>query len=204
MFQLPPRLVTLLLASFAGGSLVSCTSDSSPDGNIFLTNPPPRYGHGGTNTPRYKYGATEVLEEARSGGTQYLAERMPLEPVVPGEVRDDRPATGDPAPVRDPAGDPRPWRESTVDPAASAVTEAPPRNVPPPVVAEAPAPAPAPKLAPAPKPAPSEEIPYATPVPGQPGKVYSPFHNGGYVEVSGMPSGSKARCPYTKKIFRVP
>ena len=202
MFQLPPRLVTLLLASFAGGSLVSCTSDSSPDGNIFLTNPPPRYGHGGTSTPRYKYGATEVPEEARSGGTQYLAERMPLEPVVPGEVRDDRPATGDPAPVRDPAGDPRPWREPTVDPAGSAVTEAPPRTVPPPVVAEAPAPAPAPK--PAPKPAPSEEIPYATPVPGQPGKVYSPFHNGGYVEVSGMQSGSKARCPYTKKIFRVP
>ena len=82
-------------------------------------------------------------------------------------------------------------------PARNTKTEAPPAPV-----AEAPAPAPAPK--PAPKPAPSEEIPYATPVPGQPGKVYSPFHNGGYVEVSDMPSGSKARCPYTKKIFRVP
>ena len=82
----------------------------------------------------------------------------------------------------------------------SGSTEAPPSRVEPPTESEKPAPEPEPK----PKPQVAEDIPYATLVPGQDGKVYSPFHNGGYVDVSGMPSGSKARCPYTKKIFRVP
>ncbi|MGI8603790.1 MAG: hypothetical protein ACR2OZ_12450 [Verrucomicrobiales bacterium] len=47
-------------------------------------------------------------------------------------------------------------------------------------------------------------LPYGVPVPEKDGLVYSPFSNDGYVDVKGMPSGSKARCPYSKKIFRVP
>jgi len=57
-------------------------------------------------------------------------------------------------------------------------------------------------------PAPSgetEKIPYAKPVPGKPGYVYSPFDpNGGYVDVTGYASGSKAKDPYSGKIFIVP
>jgi hypothetical protein len=47
-------------------------------------------------------------------------------------------------------------------------------------------------------------LPFGVPVPEKDGLVYSPFDNTGYVDVKGMPSGSKARCPYSKKVFRVP
>jgi hypothetical protein len=51
----------------------------------------------------------------------------------------------------------------------------------------------------------SPKIPYAKPVPGKPGYVYSPFDpNGGYVDVTGYASGSKAKDPYSGKIFIVP
>jgi hypothetical protein len=50
-----------------------------------------------------------------------------------------------------------------------------------------------------------EKIPSAKPVPGKPGYVYSPFDpNGGYVDVTGYASGSKAKDPYSGKIFIVP
>jgi hypothetical protein len=49
------------------------------------------------------------------------------------------------------------------------------------------------------------KIPYAKPVPGKPGYVYSPFDpNGGYVDVTGYAAGSKAKDPYSGKIFLVP
>lgn len=48
-------------------------------------------------------------------------------------------------------------------------------------------------------------VPYARPVPGKPGYVYSPFDpNGGYVDVTGYKPGSKAKDPYSGKIFIVP
>lgn len=188
----PSRLASLLLATLAGGSLVSCTSDYSPDGNMFLNDRAPRYGYGGTDAPRYKYGATETEAPSEPRGqTRYLNERR--------ERREEprRPALIDEPEVSGEGGPPEPTTETT---------EAPPRRLEPTAEPEPPAPEPKPEPAPEPKPKPppSEDIPYATPVPGQEGKVYSPFHNGGYVDVSGMPSGSKARCPYTKKIFRVP
>lgn len=52
---------------------------------------------------------------------------------------------------------------------------------------------------------PGSKIPYAKPVPGKPGYVYSPFDpNGGYVDVTGYAAGSKAKDPYSGKIFIVP
>ena len=187
------RLATLLCACLVGGGLVSCSSDSAPDGNIFLNSRPPRYGHGGTDTPRYKYGATEAAapgEAAPRGDTRYLNERKARDSAPREETREVSPEVG---------GRPRGSDEVRA-------TEAPPRKLPaaePKPISE---PEPEPETAPAPEPKPAvaEDIPSATPVPGQAGKVYSPFSNGGYVDVSGMPSGSKARCPYTKKIFRVP
>ncbi len=68
---------------------------------------------------------------------------------------------------------------------------------------EKPRPKPSPK--PSPKPDVSSDKPTATAVPGQAGMVYSPFDSQKRkVNVDGFPSGSEARCPYTKKIFRVP
>jgi hypothetical protein len=49
------------------------------------------------------------------------------------------------------------------------------------------------------------QYPTAKPVPGKPGFVFSPYDpNGGYVDVNGFPSGSKAKDPYSGKVFLVP
>ena len=49
------------------------------------------------------------------------------------------------------------------------------------------------------------DIPYAKPVPGKPGFVFSPFDpNGGYVDVKGIAPGTKVKDPYSGKIFLVP
>ena len=65
----------------------------------------------------------------------------------------------------------------------------------------------APKVSPTPRMASAEksELPYARPVPGKPGYVFSPFDkNGGYVDVTGFAPGSKVKDPYSGKIFLVP
>ncbi len=50
-----------------------------------------------------------------------------------------------------------------------------------------------------------EAVPLATPVPGRPGCVYSPYgREAGYIEVKGLAPGSLAKDPYTGRTFRVP
>jgi hypothetical protein len=50
-----------------------------------------------------------------------------------------------------------------------------------------------------------ERAPIATPVPGKPGMVTSPFApNAGYIDVTGMTPGSEAKDPYSGRVFRVP
>ena len=51
----------------------------------------------------------------------------------------------------------------------------------------------------------TSDLPYAKPVPGKPGYVYSPYDpNGGYVDVKGFAPGQKVKDPYSGKIFLVP
>lgn len=57
------------------------------------------------------------------------------------------------------------------------------------------------------KPAPPvkrEDLPYGIVIPGKQGYVYSPFSTKQQVDVSGIPTGTKVKCPYTSKVFRVP
>jgi hypothetical protein len=50
-----------------------------------------------------------------------------------------------------------------------------------------------------------QQPPYAKPVPGKPGYVFSPYDpNGGYVDVTGYTPGSKVKDPYSGKVFLVP
>lgn len=51
----------------------------------------------------------------------------------------------------------------------------------------------------------SGDFPYAKPVPGKPGYVFSPYDpNGGYVDVKGYSPGQKVKDPYSGKVFLVP
>ncbi|CAN5579538.1 hypothetical protein BH20VER3_BH20VER3_09300 [soil metagenome] len=51
----------------------------------------------------------------------------------------------------------------------------------------------------------TSDLPYAKPVPGKQGYVFSPYDkNGGYVDVTGYSPGQKVKDPYSGKIFLVP
>ncbi len=51
----------------------------------------------------------------------------------------------------------------------------------------------------------TKEIPVGSKVPGRPGFVYSPHTSDkSLVDVVGIPSGTKVKCPYSNKVFRVP
>ncbi|MGH8048212.1 MAG: hypothetical protein ACREKL_13300, partial [Chthoniobacterales bacterium] len=84
-----------------------------------------------------------------------------------------------------------------------------PMPTPDPGLTPTPSPTPDPGMTPTPAPSPmagspENDIPYARPVPGKPGYVISPYSNQGLVNVEGLAPNSLARCPYTKKVFRVP
>lgn len=64
-----------------------------------------------------------------------------------------------------------------------------------------PAPAPVKPSAPAKR----EDLPFGIVIPGKQGYVYSPFADSKQqVDVTGIPTGTKVKCPYTGKVFRVP
>jgi hypothetical protein len=63
----------------------------------------------------------------------------------------------------------------------------------------------APENQPKSTPSDGKDLPVAEKVPGKAGFVYSPYTSAqSLVDVIDLPSGTKARCPYTRKIFRVP
>ncbi|QQL46232.1 hypothetical protein [Sulfuriroseicoccus oceanibius] len=145
--------------------------------NPALTASPNRYGYEGTVT---------------GGGT------APIPPVDPGATV----AVSDPGPVSTASvDDPAPIDLDT--------TPTPPRN---PVTTPDPDPEPAPPSnvagnneKPA-EPEPKLEIPYAIPVPGKEGLVYSPHNkDAGHADVRGMRPGVIVEDPYAPgKYFRVP
>jgi len=118
-------------------------------------------------------------------GTRYLDSlpemplRTPPPPVNPGQFSYDTPESIDrdrPNPDRlDPVPDPGLTRDVPAD------------SPPPPTI----------------KPE-TPQLPFGVPVPGKRGFVYSPYDKEQMVDVTGIDSGKKVRCPYTSKIFLVP
>jgi hypothetical protein len=184
--MLPFFLRILPLPIVAAFVMSSCVSDYYPgsDGNIFLRNRrPPKYGHGGTDSPPADRGTADSSATRKpradvegnvgatgGGDTQYL----------PATADERRERTEEPAPAESTSSEP----SRTSEPSTTARTDE--------------------GSAPKPKPSEDSNLQFGIPVPGKEGLVYSPYYSGGYVDVKGMPPGSKARCPYTKKIFRVP
>jgi hypothetical protein len=80
----------------------------------------------------------------------------------------------------------------------------PPDNKPPePENTNTPAPPPPPVTNNPPPVKPAEDIPFGTNVVGKKGFVYSPFADK-EVDVVGLKRGTKVKCPYTGKVFKVP
>ena len=91
--------------------------------------------------------------------------------------------------------------QTTVDPGLS------PENQPPPTVDGTRPPTDVKPPSPVPESAPVKvgEIPYAKPVPGKPGFVFSPYDQyKGYIDVRGFPPGTEVKDPYSGKSFLVP
>ncbi len=113
-------------------------------------------------------------------------------------------------PVAQPSTDASPTTPRIVrDPNNTTVNIDPPRPVetsplePPPIVAEKPPTMPS--NPPPAKPLAREDLPYGIPVVGKKGFVYSPYaESKGYVDVETLKRGTRVKCPYTQKHFRVP
>ena len=128
--------------------------------------------------PPGRYGAQQSPElpgDVQPPDTRYL------DPVAPGET----PGAMQPPPTLPGAGTPTPPDPLVVAPPDSSK---PPANVAPPAPVTPP---------------PQTDFPTAKRT--KPGFVKSPFDSlGREIDVRGMRSGQKARCPYTQKVFLVP
>ena len=167
----------------AGGTvLLASACDTAPtygpDGNVFVQ---PRYGYGspqGTDNMGRPVKATDERNYSRTSNRR-----------IPDIKRDPNDTTVDVTPPeskdrKDPAG-------STTPPEDTSTVEK--------------TDGPAPDTSEAKPAAPREDLQYGQPVVGKKGFVYSPFApDKGQVDVDGIPAGTKVKCPYTGKVFRVP
>jgi hypothetical protein len=166
----------------AGGTVLlasSCTStpEYGPDGGVFA----PRYGYGSPqkNNPADGSRSTEKRTDGRK---------------TPDIKRDPNDTTVD---VTPPAPNPDNATPSGTDPATGDTTDTASGTTSDTPVESTPAET---------KPAvPREDLPYGQPIVGKKGFVYSPHApDKGQVDVDGIPAGTKVKCPYTGKVFRVP
>jgi hypothetical protein len=105
--------------------------------------------------------------------------------------------------------------DTAVDPNASAQVQSPDSTTPPPPAdpnatppantGTTPPPDAGATVTAPPTPPPPAELPFGKPVPGKKGFVYSPYDGtAGFVDVRDISPGTKVKCPYTGKVFRVP
>ena len=200
-----PSWVWLLVIGFAAGSLGCVSSDPwaayeslDPEGNIFVQgygNQRPRYGHGGTESPSARRAREE--QERRIAATEQRKrreakrEQARLDRIEEQRLEEQRNSNREITPP-DSLADDTPELPEGADDVVTTVDEPDPQPEAPPE--------------PAPQPVPTQEsLSYGRPVPGKPGMVYSPYSpDAGYVDVRGIAPGTKVKCPYTKKLFRVP
>ena len=182
-----PKLLSLLALC----GLTSCTTMHDAAVSTFrVVDAPHQY-------VRRKLGMDEQDQQTTTTTTQtnVYSDTSAYPPTQPYPVQ-----PGAPPPQTAPAqrqvvtNDQRPASEPVQVPAAT--PPAVPREA---VVQSTPPPPPPPAAAQA------TNLPYAKPVPGKPGYVFSPYDkNGGYVDVTGYSPGQKVKDPYSGKVFLVP
>ena len=164
----------------AGGTLLLATSCETtqtygPDGNVFVQ---PRYGYG---SPQKTDNMGRPIAPADRNANKATTNRT-----TPDIKRDPNDTTVDVSP---------PESKDKKDPAIDTTTTDT-------VNVEKDKPADTTDAKPA---VPREDLQYGVPVVGKKGFVYSPFATDkGEVDVEGIPAGTKVKCPYTGKVFRVP
>jgi hypothetical protein len=174
----------ILQAGCLGAVCLAASACQNPPGgpgnnNIFITDSPPRYGHGGTQSPNYN---------PATAGTQPGDTKKPTGE-DPSKLHDSGSGTGTTDTVGSNGGSTSPGTgETTPPPTTTDSGTGTGSSTPPPAT-----------------PNPSGNLPFGTPVIGEKGFVYSPYApEKGKVDVKGIPSGTKVECPFTGKVFRVP
>ncbi len=185
----------LLLAGGTALLAASCVNRPAygPEANVFA----PRYGYGSQPSQLAERPAAPGAPLAPASADRGAAPAKSGEPrKVPDIKRDPSNTTVD---VTPPPSKTAP-EASPEAPAAAAETSAAPASE---AAPAAPSPVSAP---PAVKPAVArEDLLFGQPVVGKKGFVYSPYApDKGQVDVQDIPSGTKVKCPYTNKVFRVP
>jgi hypothetical protein len=194
----------------AGGTLLLASScRSTPDygaGNVFVPGQP-RYGYGspatelGNNTSRSRPTPERTStgrDAAADTGSMPPSRKPPrinrdpnntvvdLSPPETKEINKDTPAPPPPSETPDPTVDTTAATHKTEEAAP-----APDKPKDPPAETK--------------KAVTREDLPFGLPVVGKKGYVYSPYApDKGQVDVVDIPSGTKVKCPYTNKTFRVP
>ncbi len=193
-----PRAFPFLLI---GGAVVLSSCSVLPTGEAYDQDPafagaPPRnrFGYQGTQSPNERRERTVAVDRDRE------RERQRRDRAERADERDDR-ERGDTPPRNRPTRIVRDVNDTTVniEPPEEKVESKP-------VVKDTPAPPPEPKETPAARPPSSrDDLPYGSPVVGRKGNAYSPYApDKGYVDVDGFARGTRVKCPYTGKDFRVP
>ena len=171
----------LMLAGGTALIATSCTTTPTygPDGNVFVQ---PRYGYGSPNQAQQTDNMGRPIKSTDRNYNRNSNRK------IPDIKRDPNDTTVDVTPP-----DSNEKKDAAADPSTPADTTD---------KVEADKPADITDAKPA---APREDLQYGQPVVGKKGFVYSPFApDKGQVDVDGIPAGTKVKCPYTGKTFRVP
>ena len=173
------KLLILGLTSVVSFSLLSCAPFTPQNARTSTGANLDKPASGERSARETRYLEQEVVQsQGNPPATPPVDPNIPLDP--------NAPAPSDPAQIQAP-------NPTSTMPPPPATAEAPP----PPAQDTPPAPAPSTPAA--------TELPYGVPVPGKKGFVYSPYDkSAGFVDVRDISPGTKVRCPYTGKIFRVP
>lgn len=184
--KLPVLLQRSALVLAAAGALsgVSCNTifpppAPAPMGPGFAPPGPNRYGYQGTESPNYAEPRALPSNPSANPQGQRTIKRDPNNTTV----------------------------DVTPPPPRNTPSDTPPSITPPPTTTDTPAPETTPPSTtpPAVTPVPREDLPYGIPVVNKKGMVYSPYaEDKGQVDVDGLKRGTRVKCPYTGKHFRVP